>query len=130
MTISHTLYACVQGQCLDKLINRHKSFQCTACVLLRPPLSSVCAAALHSRCHDIEERVRLQAVHTVHEVAAQHMDLTPAQVGSCEAMLWLHVGVYVCMYVLYRNVPARAYPIVSLSNCKCPLELELILGSA
>ena len=51
-------------------------------VLLRYLLSSVSAAALHSRCHDIEERVRLQAVHTVHEVAAQHMDLTPTQVGS------------------------------------------------
>ena len=25
--------------------------------------------------------MRLQAVQTVHEVAAQHMDLTPAQVG-------------------------------------------------
>ena len=77
------------------MIKKHEIFHRTACVLLRPPLSSVYAAALHSRSHDIEERVRLQAVHTVHEVAAQHMDLTPAQVSSCEGMLLLHVGVYV-----------------------------------
>ena len=67
---------------------------CTAWISL---LSSVCAAALHSRCHDIEERVRLQAVQTVHEVATQHMDLTPPQVGPGEAILLLCLCV--CVYV-------------------------------
>ena len=40
--------------------------------------------------------MRLQAVHTVHEVAAQHMDLTPTQVGSHKTIvLLLCVGIRV-----------------------------------
>jgi sister-chromatid-cohesion protein PDS5 len=45
----------------------------------QPMLIGDIADALHSRCHDIEERVRLRAVHVVHDVACKHFDAVPMQ---------------------------------------------------
>ena len=48
-----------------------------------------CVGALHSRCHDIEERVRLRAVHVVHDVACKHFDAVPMQVRMCSTYTYL-----------------------------------------
>ena len=60
------------------------------------------AGALHSRCHDIEERVRLRAVHVVHDVACKHFDAVPMQV--CTVRISLLFVLYICVHFVFTFV--------------------------
>ena len=56
-----------------------------------------CAVKLHDRFYDKEERVRMEVVKTVCEVAAENFDAIPKAV-SMFRVVWRHVDVTLCIF--------------------------------